>query len=108
MKESDWKKFKRIKDEALERFCADAMADFVAAIEKEDMSNHGRYLYLFKLVQNADKRLGLLFDGHSRSKAQLQLMLIRSEGLVEDHQLAGLSAELLKATEPKNTKPQVR
>ena len=101
MKESDWKKFKRVKELALERFCTKAMADFEEAIQKEDLSNHGRYLYLYELVQNADKRLSLLFDGHSRSKAQLQLTLIRSEGLVENHELEGMSDELLKSTEPR-------
>lgn len=101
MNESDWKRFKKIKELALERFCADAMADFEEAIQKEDLSNHERYLYLYKLVENADKRLSLLFDGHSRSKAQLQLTLIRCEGLVEDHVLEGLSDEFLKSTEPR-------
>src|SRR3989304_133249 len=101
MKESDWKKFKKVKELALERFCAEAMADFEEAIQKNDLSNHGRYLYLYKLVHNADKRLSLLFDGHSRSKAQLQLTLIRNEGLVENHELEGMSDELLKSTKPR-------
>lgn len=101
MKESDWKKFKKIKELALERFCAEALADFEEAIQKDDLSNHGKYLYLYKLVENADKRLSILFDGHSRSKAQLQLTLIRSEGLVDDHELEGLSDELLKSTKPR-------
>lgn len=101
MKESDWKHFKRVKEIALERFCAEALSDFEGVIQNNDSSNHGRYLYLYKLVESADKRLSLLFDGHSRSRAQLQLTLLRSEGLVEDHELEGMSDELLKATEPK-------
>lgn len=100
MKESDWKKFKKIKEQAIERFCAEAIAEFGEAIGEEGMSNHGKYLYLFKLVQNADKRLSTLFDSHSRSRAQLQLALMRSEGLVKSHELEGLSDELLKSTEP--------
>jgi hypothetical protein len=101
MQESDWRIFKRIKELALERFCAAAMSDFEEAIQKDDLSNHARYLYLYKLVENADKRLSQLFDGHSRSKAALQLTLIRSEGLVENHELEGMSEELLKSTEPR-------
>ena len=100
MKESDWKHFKRVKEIALEKFCAKALADFEDAIKKDDLSNHGRYLYLYKLVENADKRLSLLFDGHSRSKAQIQLTLLRGEGLVESHELKGMSDEFLKATKP--------
>lgn len=101
MKESDWQIFKKIKELALERFCAEALADFEEAIAKDDLSNHERYLYLYKLVENSDKQLSILFDGHSRSKAQLQLALIRSEGLVEDHELGGLSDDLLKSTRPR-------
>lgn len=100
MKESDWKKFKHIKEQALERFCARALADFEEAMHTEELSQHGRYLYLYKLVENADKRLSLLFDGHSRSKAQRQLMFIRSEGLVEAHELEGMSDEFIDATKP--------
>ena len=101
MKESDWKIFKKIKEQALERFCADTLADFEEAIDKKDMSNHEKYLNLFKLVENADKRISLLFDGHSRSKAQIQLTLIRSEGLVGNHELEGMSDALLNSTEKK-------
>ncbi len=103
MKESDWKKFKKIKESALEKFCSEAMADFEEAIQKKDLSNHERYLYVYRLVEKADKRLSILFDGHSRSRAQIQLMLIRGEGLVEDHELEGISDEFLKSTEPKRT-----
>jgi len=98
IKESDWKIFKRVKEQALERYCAAAMADFEQAIQQNDMSHHARYNYLYKLVVNSDKRLGLLFDGHSRSRAPLQLTLLREEGLVEDKELEGMSDELLKST----------
>lgn len=101
MKESDWKLFKNIKEKAIERFCANVIEDVEEAIKKEDTSHHGRYLYLFKMLQNADKRLSLLFDGQSRSKAQLQLTLMRSEGLVENHELEGMSDALLQSTDPK-------
>jgi hypothetical protein len=101
IKESDWKKFKVAKEHALERFCSDAMADFAEAINKKDLSNYARYIYLYKLVENADKRLALLFDGHSRSKALLQLTLLRSEGLIADSDLDGMSDEILKSTKPR-------
>ena len=104
MKESDWKKFKKIKERALDRFCVHALADFEEAIQKEGRSNHERYLCLYKLVDNADERLGILFDQHSRSKAPLQLKLIRREGLVKDRELEGISDELLKFTEPRYPK----
>lgn len=100
IKESDWKIFKKVKEHALERFCADALDDFEQAIQKNDMSHHARYNYLYKLVVDSDKRLGLLFDGHSRSRAPLQLTLLRNECLVKDKELEGMSDELLESTSP--------
>lgn len=98
--ESDWKKFKKIKDSALERFCGTAMDDFEEAIAKRDAPNHARYLYLYKLLENYDKRISLLFNDHSRSKAMMQLMLLRQEGLVTNEELDTLSEEMKKSTEP--------
>ena len=98
--ESDWKKFKKINDSALERFCGAAMSDFEEAIANRDASNHERYLYLYELVENYDKRIALLFNDHSRSKAVLQLALLRDEGLVTSEELDTLSAQLRQATEP--------
>ena len=102
MKESDWKKFKKLKEIALDRFCAKALSEFSDAIEDKENTNHGKYLYLYKLVENTDKHLSLLFDGHSRSKAPIQFMLIREEGLIENVELEGLSDEFLKSTTPLN------
>lgn len=42
---------------------------------------HSRYLDLYKLLQNSNKKMALLFDRHSRSKAWIQLIAIRSAGL---------------------------
>jgi len=99
MKESDWKEFKKLKELALERFCKNAIADVEEAIDKEG-SYHEKYLLMYKLIENRDKMLSSLFDGHSRSKAQIQLLLIRSQGLIENHELEGLSEEYLKSTTP--------
>jgi len=100
MKESDWKIFKRVKEAALERLCAAVITDLEEAITSDIDSYHGKYTYIYRLVENADKRLSLLFDGHSRSRAPLQLTLFRSEGLVENDELEGMSDELLNATKP--------
>jgi hypothetical protein len=42
----------------------------------------------------------LLFDNHSRSKALIQLLAIRAEGLADDTLLSKLSDEFLKKTDP--------
>jgi len=101
MKESDWKKFKKIKEQALDRFCAKALAEFEKTLHNADMTNHERYLHLYRLVDETDNRLGSLFNGHSRSSALIQLLLIRNEGLVDNHELEGMSDEFLESTTPR-------
>ncbi len=100
IKESDWKKFKSLKKGALERFCAETLADCSELIEQEDSSNHSRYLSLYKSIQDADRTLATLFDDHSRSKATIQMMMLRAEGLIRDSELEELSDDFCKATEP--------
>lgn len=101
--ESDWKKFKKIKEKALDRFCATILKDVSEGLASRDNpSNHGKYLYLYKLIENYDKQIALLFDEHSRSKATIQLMMLRQEGLVDEADIQGLSNELKEHTNPEN------
>lgn len=101
MKESDWKKFKVIKERAIERFCNRALEEFGEVISNTDQHVHNRYLLLYKLVQNRDKEMSLIFDDHSRSKAFLQLTAMRSNDLVDESELAELSDEFRNQTDPK-------
>ncbi len=101
MKESDWKIFTEIKDKAIEKFCEIALDEFREAMDKEGEHIHNRYLLNFKLVQARDKQMSLLFDGHSRSKAWLQLIAIRGEMLADESLVAKLSEEFRDKTDPK-------
>ncbi len=98
MTESDWKEFKDIKEKALERFCDRALVEIKHAIDCENISSHDRYLKIYNLVENTDKRLATIFNGLSRSKATMQLLLIRNEGLVKEAELENLSEEFLMLT----------
>ena len=104
MKESDWKVFKQIKDKAIELFCSRALREFEAVITNENDHLHDRYLRLYKLVRDRDKKMGRLFDDHSRSKAILQLLAIRAEGLADESLLGKLSEETLKYSDPERLK----
>ncbi len=101
MKESDWKVFKQIKEKAIERFCETALNEFGKVIDDDKEHVHHRYLLLYKLVRDRDKEMGLLFDGHSRSKAQIQLLNIRREGLCDELQLEKIGEDFLHDTDPK-------
>ena len=99
MKESDWKTFKKIKESALDQFCRGALAEFGEIISEEGTA-HERYLHLYRRVENTDRRMFLLFDGLSRSKAALQLRAIRGEGLAKPELLSQLSEDFEKQTDP--------
>lgn len=100
MKESDWKIFKKIKEKAIEQYCTQALIEFEEVIKNEKEHVHNRYLLLYKLIQNSDKKMGLLFDGHSRSRAALQLLAIRGEGLADEKLIQDLSDEFRQQTDP--------
>lgn len=101
MKESDWKIFKQIKESAIQSFCTIALTEFEQVIKDKDENAQETYTLLYRLVVNRDKQMALLFDGFSRSKAALQLLAIRGEGLADETLLSKLSADFLQQTDPK-------
>ncbi len=92
--EADWKHFKQVKADALDKCCQQVLDDVRKGIEDPELSNHAKYLYLYKLMENSDKRIANIFDYNARSKAMLQLVLMKSDGLLEAKQISGLSDEL--------------
>lgn len=100
MKASDWKKFNHIKQEALERFCTRILNEADEVISNAEEQVHDRYRTLYKLIQSQDEEMALMFDGHSRSQAQTQLLAMRVRGLVGDSLIAELSDELRQNTNP--------
>ena len=100
MKESDWKVFKQIKEQAIQLFCSNALSEYEEIIKSKKDDSQGTYTYLYRMVVNRDKQMALLFDGHSRSKASLQLLAIRGEGLADEDLLKKLSADFLQQTDP--------
>jgi hypothetical protein len=100
MKESDWKKFKQIKELALEKYCSLVLSECNEVVLNEQQHSHERYLYLYNLLQNRNEHMALMFDGHSRSNAWLQLIAIRREGLAEEALVEDLSEDFREKTDP--------
>ena len=92
--ESDWKHFKQVKADALDKCCQQVLDEVRESIDNPELSNHAKYLYLYKLMENSDKRIANIFDYNARSKAMLQLALMKSDGLLEAKQINGFSDEL--------------
>lgn len=44
--ESDWKKFKIIQENALERFCSETIADVEEGLSESENSDSGKVVYL--------------------------------------------------------------
>lgn len=92
--EADWKHFKQVKADALDKCCQQVLDDVRKGIDDPKLSNHAKYLYLYKLMENSDKRIANIFDYNARSKAMLQLALMKSDGLLEAKQISDFSDEL--------------
>jgi hypothetical protein len=87
MKESEWKIFKKLKALCLERFCDGVLNEARNICKSDEKTAHERYGNLYKLIRDKDKELAKVFDGLSRSKAFIQLMMMYRMGLVEEKQL---------------------
>ena len=93
IKESDWKIFKVLRPLALQRYCERVMADVDQIISDSGRGAHERYIEMYKTVRERDKKLAQMFDGFSRSKALLQLVLYRRNNLLNDEEFTQLSEE---------------
>lgn len=93
IKESDWKIFKELRPLALQRYCERVMGDVDKIVHKEEGSAHERYIEMYKIVRDGDKKLARMFDGFSRSKALDQLVMYYDNDLLDDEEIAQLSNE---------------
>ncbi len=100
MKKSDWIIFTQIKDKAIEKFCSLCLSEFREIIDDQDKHIHERYLLNYELVKNRNKQMSLIFDGHSRSKATLQLLAIRGESLADEELVSKLTDQFREDTDP--------
>jgi hypothetical protein len=95
--ESDWKVFRQVQAQALERFCKRVLSDVGELAAEAGKTAHERYLKLFKLLNRRDKQLGEAFDDLRRSAAWRQIAVMRSRGLLTDEEFARFSPETQEA-----------
>lgn len=91
--ESDWKKVRRLKDLALERYCGRVLSDCERIARSEEGTSHQRYLELYKLIEKRDKVLARTFDRLSRSTATDRLASMYHHGLITDEEFADFTEE---------------
>jgi hypothetical protein len=96
IKESDWKVFCKIKKEAVQLYCTRQLNEIIETISDESVLAGERFHFMCQHSKTAEKQMKLIFDGHSRNKAFIQLMLMCEENLVAADQFERLSNELKK------------
>ena len=90
--EADWKHWRRVRDQALERFCAKVLSE-AAKLETANGTAHDRYQKLFKLVERSDVRLGEIFDNPRRSTAYAQIAHAAGARVLTAEEIDGFSED---------------
>lgn len=86
--EADWRIFKALMKLALDRYCARVLVEMKGLIDDPSQTNHERYLSVFRQLHERNEDLARAFDGLSRPKAVIQLMLICRLNLVTEDELS--------------------
>ncbi len=97
--EADWKVFRKLREAALERFCA-RILDEVDSVRRDDSrSHHERYGAIFSLLRERDRELAQAFDDPRRSQMIWQLATMAALDLLSPDELARFSPETRSVVE---------
>jgi hypothetical protein len=99
IKESDWKVFRKLREQALERYCERVLKDIDRLVHNDGATYHERYLELWKLLRNRDETIVIAFDAARRSQAFIQLANIDAEALLTEDELKQFSEDLQERIE---------
>jgi hypothetical protein len=88
--ESDWRQFRALIPVSLERYSAEILNECRAILDAGG-SAHERYLRMFRLIQDRDRRMASAFDDLRRSTAIQQLGAMFALDVVTDAELEEFS-----------------
>jgi hypothetical protein len=97
--ESDWKKFKPLREQALERFCGRVLDEVAQIGSAQTKSRHERYIAIYQMTRERDKEIDQIFDTLRRSTAIMQICSLRLHGLLTDDEVRQFSPEIVNAVE---------
>lgn len=97
--ESDWKKFKKVRDNALDRFCRRVLDECESICRDEGKTAHERYGTLYGHLQDRDKEMSWAFDDFRRSSVVLCLMLMHKHGLLTEEEIQDFSEDVQRSLE---------
>ncbi len=94
IKESDWKKFRKLREVTLDRLCLKILDEVRELCDQAGPTNHEKYGDIYQHIRRRDKDIVRAFDGPSRSVAWLQLLAMIDLDLVTDEELSVFSEDL--------------
>ena len=97
--ESDWTRFRDLRELALERLCKQVLEQVELLVRNTSSSYHERYLDLWRLLNERDREVARAFDDPRRSRMIDQLAAIHAHGLLETGELATFTPSTRAAVE---------
>ena len=97
--EKDWEKLRSFKDQALNIACERIFHKINKVIESRGAESHKSYSKLWKVMEEEDKEVSLLFDDLKRSTAIYKLAIWKRNGILSDDDFEELTEETQKHIE---------
>jgi phosphopantetheinyl transferase (holo-ACP synthase) len=93
IKESDWKIFRQIHQEVLERFCERILSELERVNSNRTKGFHEKYLEIWAVLKRRDREMAQAFDGIRRSTAWTQIAIMKRLGLLTEDEIRRFSEE---------------
>jgi len=97
--ESDWKKLRSLKDDALDLACERIFEKIEKISDGRKGQEHKAYLNLWKLIKNEDHEIGIMFDDLKRSNASHKLAAWRRNNVISDEDFSEFSDKTKQTVE---------
>ena len=82
--EKDWKRLRGLKDDALDLACERILEKVEKIVGERKGQEHKSYLALWKLIENEDHEISIMFDDLKRSNATHKLAAWRRNNVISD------------------------
>lgn len=91
--ERDWKKLRSLKNTALNEACERILENILSLIESGKNEGHKTYKELWRILQEEDEKISLMFDDLKRSTAIFKLVMWKENGILSEHDFVKLTEE---------------
>ena len=91
--ESDWKRFRRLREGALDRFCSRILDEVAEVLSDSARTHHERYLEVHRILTVRNGEMAKAFDAPARLRMVLQLALIYDLGLLDPNDLTEMTSK---------------